>query len=116
MTIVTRAFENGDIVTSGSTQIRDAAAIGQLVKYRLRLFMGEYPYNINDGVDWKGKVLGKQDPYTREFEIKRVISKTPGVLRLSSFTASLSQDTRKYTVTCGIITKYGPTTLEVSEP
>lgn len=116
MPILTRAFKDGDIVTSGSTHISGAEAVGQLVKYRLRLFMGEYPFNINEGVDWMGKVLGKQDPYTRESEIKRVIAGTPGVIQLSSFYTNLDSVTRKYTVICGIITEYGSTTVEVSEP
>lgn len=116
MPIRTRTFEDGDIVTSGSTHINGAEAIGQLVKYRLRLFMGEYPFNINEGTDWTGRVLGKQDPYTRESEIKRVISNTEGVLQLSSFSADLNSVTRKYSVVCGIITEYGSLTLEVPEP
>lgn len=116
MTIVTRAFKDGDIVTSGTTLVRDAEAVGQLVKYRLHLFLGEYPFDRNEGTDWTGKVLGKQDEYTRESEIKRVISLTPQVIQLSSFFTSLDNTTRKYTVKCGIITPYGSTTVEVSEP
>lgn len=116
MTVITRAFKDGDIVTSGTNIIDGQEAIGQLVKYRLRLFMGEYPFNINEGVNWMGSVLGKQDDYTRESELKRVISGTPGVIRLSSFYADFDAMTRKYTVFCGIITEYGSTTLEVTEP
>lgn len=114
--IKTRAFKNGDIVTSGYTLVRGQEAIGQLVKYRLHLFMGEYPYNINEGTDWFGKVMGKQDESIREAEIKRVIASTEGVIQLSSFSASLNSETRKFTVFCGIITEYGSTILEVSEP
>ena len=56
---VRRLDDNGDIATSGIQFIGQAEEIAQTVKTRLKLFLGEYFRDINDGTPWFQQILGK---------------------------------------------------------
>lgn len=104
--------ETNDMVTSGRTILKDAEAVAAVVRHRLRLFVGEYPFNIEAGTDWFGRILGKKEQYEREAELKRVISNTENVISLSYFDVTEDPDERKFSVRCGIITPFGEASIE----
>lgn len=98
----------GDIVTRGQQFIGEREEIAQTVLTRLRLFLGEYFRDITDGTPWYEQILGKFSSLaTVEAVLRARIANTPGVIRLTSFTTDFNIDTRKYSVTAGILTKYG---------
>ena len=101
--------ETGDIVTSGELQfIGGREEIAQTVKTRLALFLGEYFRNITDGTPWYEQILGKFTSLDVAESVLRVrIAATPGVVRLTSFDTDFDIDSRKYSVTAGILTIHG---------
>lgn len=88
--------------------IRDSEATIQAVYTRLRIFQGEWFLNLNEGVPYFQKILGKPfDLSAIERIIKGVIQSTEGVRSITSFDSNLDTATRRYTVTFTATTIYG---------
>lgn len=112
---VRRLDENGDIVTQGTQFITGVDEIAQTIRTRLRLFLGEYFRDISDGTPWFEQILGKGVAMSaREAALRNRIVRTPGVVRLTSFSTQFDVNTRKYTVTAGVLTTYGLATVTES--
>lgn len=115
MTVRLLDAETRDIVTSGVQFTNKAEEIGQTVATRLRLFLGEVFRDIKDGTPWWESILGKQGTLaSKEAIIKSRILRTEGVIRLVSFSTSFELNTRVYSVSAGILTKYGETEITVT--
>lgn len=100
--------ENGDIVTRGTQFIGGQDEIAQTIKTRLALFLGEYFRNIKEGTPWYEQILGKFVSLdVVEAVLRARIANTPGVIRILSFTTDFDLDSRKYSVTSVVLTKYG---------
>lgn len=100
--------ETGDIVTQGQQFIGGREEIAQTVLTRLRLFLGEYFRDIQDGTPWYEQILGKFTSLdAAEAALRNRIVNTPGVIRLTSFSADFDISTRAYSVRAGILTKFG---------
>ncbi|UTC25956.1 phospholipase [Phage vB_KsaM-C1] len=109
---VRRLDESGDITTQGTQFLTGVEEIEQTIRTRLRLFLGEYFRDITDGTPWFEQILGKGTPMSaREAALRNRILRTPGVVRLTSFSTDFDIDTRKYTVTAGALTTYGLVTV-----
>lgn len=105
---VRRLEENGDIVTRGEQFISGQSEIAQTVLTRLRLFLGEYFRDVTDGTPWYEQILGKFTSLSAaEAALRGRIANTPGVIRLISFSADFDINTRRYSVTTGILTAFG---------
>lgn len=105
---VRRLDENGDIATHGEQFISGRLEIAQTVQTRLRLYLGEYFRDVTDGTPWHEQILGKfQNLSAAEAALRARIANTPGVIRLTSFSANFDITTRKYSVTAGILTEFG---------
>lgn len=105
---VRRLDENGDIATQGVQFISGREEVAQTVLTRLRLYLGEYFRDTTDGTPWHEQILGKfQNLAAAEAALRARIANTPGVIRLTSFSADFDVTTRKYTVTAGILTEFG---------
>lgn len=110
---VRKLDENGDIVTRGQQFLTEREEIAQTILTRLRLFLGEYFRDTTDGTPWYEQILGKfTNLATAEAALRARIANTPGVIRLTRFTADFDTPTRKYTVTAGALTEFGQ--VEVS--
>ena len=108
---VRRLDESGDIATSGAQFISGIDEVAQTVLTRLRLFYGEYFRDVTDGTQWFEAILGKNgSQQSREAALRNRIAQTPGVVRLTSFEFDFDIETRKATVTAGVLTTYGETT------
>ena len=109
---VRKLDENGDIVTQGSMFLTGREEIEQTIKTRLRLFLGEYFRDITDGTPWFEQILGKGTTLSaREAALRNRIVRTPGVVRLTSFSTDFDLNTRTYSVTAGALTTYGLITV-----
>lgn len=105
---VRRLDTNGDIVTSGQQFLTGREEIAQTVQTRLALFLGEYFRDITDGTPWFEQILGKFASLDTAESVLRVrIAATPGVIRLTNFDTNFDINSRKYSVTAGILTVYG---------
>jgi len=98
----------GDIITNGHQFISGIDEVKQTVGTRMRLFVGEYFRDVNEGTPWFQTILGKSGTLTaKNAAIKNRILNTPNVIQLTSFTATLNPDNRTYYVSVGILTTYG---------
>lgn len=104
--IVRRLNKCGDIASSGTQFINDADAVRQTIETRLKLFLGEYFRDINDGTPWWQRILGKnQNMAIAEHEIRTRITQAPEVVRLLEFQATYEERTMR--VYASVLTTYG---------
>lgn len=109
---VRKLDENDDIVTNGTIFISGLEEIEQTIRTRLRLFLGEYFRDITDGTPWFEQILGKGASMSaREAALRNRILRSPGVIRLTSFNTDFDLNTRKYSVTVGVLTTFGLLTV-----
>ena len=106
---------DGDITTSGRQFTTEVEEVAQTVQTRLRLYLGEYFRDVTDGTPWWESILGKQGTLSsKEAIIKNRIVRTEGVTKLIEFKTDFDINTRTYTVTAGILTQYGSTTVSLT--
>ena len=104
--------DTGDIATSGQQFLTGVEEIAQTVETRLRLFLAEFFRDVTDGTPWFEQILGKGSSLeAKEAAIKNRILRTEGVIRLTKFSTEFDIDTRKYTITAGILTSFGETEI-----
>lgn len=107
---------NGEIVTSGTQFTSKADEIAQTISTRLRLFIGEYFRNINEGTPWFQSILNKRGTLSsKDAIIKQRIVQTDGVMGLLSYKADYNIDTRVYFISAVVNTQYGEIPLNISE-
>lgn len=113
---VRRLDDSGDISTNGTQFITEAQEIAQTLETRLRLFLGEYFRDILDGTPWFEAVLGKGQPLgVKESVIRRRIIQTRDVQSIFKFDVDFDEQTRKYSVAAGVVTPFGPATINISD-
>ncbi len=105
---VRKLDDNGDIVTRGVMFITGQEEIEQTIRTRLRLFLGEYFRDVTDGTPWFESILGKGTSQSaREATLRNRIARSPGVIRLTSFSTDYDINTRKLTVSVSVLTNFG---------
>lgn len=98
----------GEIATSGQHFLSGIEEIAQTIDTRLSLHLGEYFRDINEGTPWYQVILGKEGSlHSKEAAIKNRIVRTPGVVRITSFTTDFNDDDRSYSVIVEAMTVYG---------
>jgi len=108
---------NGDMVFGNGLldfYIDSPEAVGQSVETRLKLWLGEWFLNVEDGTPYQTNVLGKNKAKSAQIAIRERIFKTAGVTEIVSFDYDINADTRKLSVRATINTIYGQTTVEVN--
>lgn len=88
-------------------------AVGQSVKTRLRLWLGEWFLNIDDGTLYLQGVLGKYSLEQANVTIQNRVVTTTGVTDLSDYESTLNPDTRDMVAEFSIDTIFGPTKVQV---
>ena len=77
--------------------------------------IGEYFRDTTDGTPWFESILGKGSTLSnKEAILRNRIVRTPGVIRLTSFSTDYDLTTRRYSVSAGILTQYGIAELTVN--
>lgn len=103
-------FGNG-----GLNFISDSAeAVAQNIYTRLKLWLGEWFLDTNDGTDWLGKCLGKNTLDSAVAEIRRVILNTDGVEGIVDLTVSNDTASRQVKVQATVKTPYGETLVSLT--
>lgn len=106
----------GDIVTSGVQFTTGQDEIAQTIRTRLRLFLGEYFRNINEGTPWFQSILNKRGTLTnKDAIIKQRILQTEGVERIVEYNADYDIDTRVYNITSVVQTPFGNVPINFNE-
>lgn len=90
-------------------------AVAQSVQTRLRLQTGTWFLDLNEGIDWRTKVLGKYTADVRDTTIRSRILGTTGVTEITAYSSSLNRETRGFSVNTTISTVYGATTVNEAQ-
>jgi len=89
-------------------------AVGQAIKTRLDLQLGDWFLDTSEGTDWNGQVLGAHTQGTRDVEIRSRVAETQGVQQLRRFETEFDGDTRAYSVQILVDTDYGTASTTVT--
>lgn len=89
-------------------------AVGQAVGTRLKLWLGEWYLDINEGTAFMQGILGKYSLAEAAVIIQDRALKTQGMVDIQNYDSTLDPDTRKLTVQFDIDTIYGPTAVQVA--
>ena len=89
----------------------DLDALKQSVQTRLMQWENNCFFAMDEGVDYANELdIGTKDAL--DLDIKRVILKTSGVLRIDDYSSTLALDSRSISISCNIQTIYGNLALE----
>lgn len=110
-----RRLDNNNDMTFGNgglNYLQDCTeAVAQNVYTRLKLWLGEWFQDKNQGVDYLGKCLEKNSIDTAADEIRRHILQTDGVLDVRNYSVTTDPDKRAIGITGELVTVYGKTQL-----
>lgn len=116
MTVRRLDVTTGDIVTSGVQFISGQEEIAQTIRTRLRLFLGEYFRNINEGTPWFQSILNKRGTLSnKDAIIKQRILQTDGVTQIIEYSADYDIDSRLYSIKCIVSTPFGNVPINFNE-
>lgn len=112
-----RKLSSDDDYTFGASQLnfyRDVPeAVGQSVKTRLLLWLGEWYQDIEEGTAYLEGVLGKYSQSTADSTIQDRVLTTDGMVSIDNYESAVNPDTRSMSVTSDLNTIYGPTQLQI---
>jgi len=114
-----RLDSNGDMIFGGGQAdflVNSPDAVAQAVGTRLRLDLGDWFLDINDGMNWRTGVLGNRTASTRDTLVRARILDTPGVNSILQYSSTFNPNTRRFSVQVRIDTIFGaipPTTTSV---
>ena len=89
-------------------------AVGQAVQTRLRLFLGEWFLNIDEGTYFFQGILGKKTKASMDATIQDRILGTQGVVNFENYVSVIDEQTRIASVTFDLNTIYGQTTVQIA--
>lgn len=91
-------------------------AVAQAVTTTLKLWLGEWYLNLNEGTPYLEGILGEHSQATADLTIQSVVTGVQGVLSLTNYSSVIDPDTRKYSSVSGILnTIYGETALQIED-
>lgn len=94
--------------------INSPAAVAQAIETELRLFLGEWYLNVNDGTPWLEGVLGYNSKEEADETLIAIILGVQGVQNLTNWNSTYDPTTRAYSSVSAIIdTLYGQTQLQM---
>ena len=89
-------------------------AVGQAVRTRLLLWLGEWFLNIDEGTPYMQGILGKYSVDVANITIQDRVFGTQGLTDITNFESEIDPDTRNLSVQFSIDTIYGPTSVEIA--
>lgn len=100
-----------DIFVSGGnlSRVSEGAEVAQKIGTKYLHYLGEWWLDLDSGVPWFQSILGEASELAEaESILKRVVTTTPGVTALISFTADLDA-ARLFAITFEADTEFGST-------
>lgn len=89
-------------------------AVGQAVKTRILLWLGEWYLDIEEGTLYMQGIIGKHPKTTADTTLQERILTTQGMTAISDYTSVINPETRRFSVSVTLDTIYGRTALEVA--
>jgi hypothetical protein len=89
------------------------AAVGQVCGTRLRLWLGEWFLDDQEGTPYMEGVLGKHSKAQADVTIQNRVTGTQGLTGFKNYESTLSPVTRKLSVRFDIDTVFGPSKVEL---
>ncbi|HWI02401.1 MAG TPA: hypothetical protein VNT52_00985 [Acidimicrobiales bacterium] len=86
-------------------------AVAQAVVTRLRLWLGEWFLDTEEGTPWQAAGLGAGRLVTVDPMIRERILETEGVVSIDAYSSSYDASARKVTIAATISTRYGQAVL-----
>ena len=94
--------------------INSPAAVAQAVETYLRLWLGEWYLNVNDGTPWLEGVFGYNSKDEADQTLIQTVLGVQGVQDISNWQSTVDPITRAYTsITATLDTIYGQTQLQM---
>lgn len=107
----------GDFTIGQPWLVNVPQAVEQSIGTRLRLWLGEWFLNTQDGTPYLTEILGERYGKAPDAAIKRRILGTPGVSQIISYSSQFSGSaSRILTVNVTVQTIYSTTPISVSIP
>ena len=105
----------GDAQFGGGSRVllTGAEAVGQAVKTRLLLLLGEWWEDTADGLPLFEHLLGRPNLAAAELIVRDRVRRTPGVTEVQDLKLALGKD-RRLSVACDVLTEYGETVVEAT--
>lgn len=94
--------------------VNSPITVGQAIKTRLLLFLGEWFLDTSDGTDWNTRVLGKYTAFARDAVIRDRVSGTPNVISIDQYQSQYDGITRGFTVAMTVTTAYGKLSIGIA--
>lgn len=91
--------------------VNSPEAVAQAVLTRLRLWLGEWFVDTQDGMPWNEQVLGKRGGRNPNAAIRQRILGTEGVTAIVAYDSQFDGETRRLRIEATIETIYGTTTI-----
>ncbi len=89
-------------------------AVGQSIKTRLLLWLGEWFLNIDEGTPYMQGVIGKKEKVTADATIQQRILSTDGVINIETYSSSIASNNRIMLIEATVNTDFGVTSVQVS--
>lgn len=111
----------GDVaLTPGGTDLAlatNVAEFKQRVRAGLGIFLGQWRYDRNKGVDWIGRVFGQRDTELPENEIRKYLRSFPEVATIDRLELRIDRQSRALLVQFEVTAEpYGSVELAVAVP
>lgn len=117
MSRVRKLTGTGDYSFGNSGQdfyINQPEVVGQNVKTRLLLWLGEWYLDINQGTPYMQGILGKYSQQVADTIIQDQVLGTEGVTGIENFQSTLDPDARELLITFDLNTIFGPTAVQIA--
>lgn len=90
------------------------AAVAQVVETSLKLFLGEWYLNLDEGTPYLEGVVGMHSKEEADATITGQITQAQGVVDIVDYQSELDPTTRSYkTISVVVNTIYGPTPIQI---
>lgn len=97
----------------GLTFVSGIDGVAQLILIGLRLFQGEWMFDLDAGVPYFQSILGEKfSADVLHDEVTKVIVGTPGVVEILNLSITYDGTTRRSAVTASVRTEFGDTEIE----
>lgn len=109
--------ENGDYVFGRGASdfyVNVPDAVRLACVYRLQMNLGEWWLDLSSGTPWGTKVIGRQTESTRDPVVRSRVLGTPNVIALTNYSSTLDRDTRKWSVSGMVTTKFSTSPIALN--
>ena len=104
----------GDYTIGKAWLVNSPACVQQAVLTRLKLFLGEWFVDTEDGTPWLTQVLGERTKLTTDSAIQTRVLGTPGVTSIVSYQSTFDGAARSISVQMTVLTAYSTTAVPIS--